>query len=196
VNILDTRITKAKIKDGQLEVALEGTEKDTARTTTLRSLDGYHPDLQAAFDACVPHVRDILGWPDHLYAGELTVTGVSWSHSENTGVDGAVMVCQAKLPEGTCNSPFCFNTPHLPFDQYAEDGEQPTMPGDAIEALNGLRKEVQAYLDGKRAQGDMFARTEEKYGIPAHVLEDEYARHEKAAAASKKRVKEFLGANA
>lgn len=172
MNILDTRITSAKIKDGQLQVALEGTEKDTERKTTLRSLDGYHPDLQLAFDACVPHVREILGWPDHLYAGELIVTGVSWSHSENTGVDGAVMVCQAKLPEGTCNSPFCFNTPHLPFDQYSEDGQQPTMPDDAIASLCALRKEVLAYLEGKRAQGNLFDRVEERYGIPADVARE------------------------
>jgi hypothetical protein len=150
------RIAKAKIKDAQLHVELEGTEDDNERKTALRSLGSYtyHPDLQAAFNALVPHVREILEWPDHLYAGELRVTGVSWSLSENTDVEGAVMVCQATL--ATCNSPFCFNTPHLPFGQYAEDGEQPEMPPDAIDALNALKCEVQAYLDGKRAQGDLF----------------------------------------
>ncbi len=150
------RIAKAKIKDDQLHVELEGTDEDNERKTALRSLGShtYHPDLQAAFDALVPHVREVLEWPDPLYgSGDLRVTGVSWSMSDS-GVEGAVMVCQAAL--STCNSPFCFNTPHLPFGQYAEDGEQPTMPDDAIDALNALKAEVQAYLDGKRAQGDLF----------------------------------------
>jgi hypothetical protein len=151
------RIAKAKIKDCQLHVELEGTDDDNERKTSLRSLGSlaYHPDLQAAFDALVPHVREVLEWPDHLYgSGDLRVTGVSWSLSEDTGVEGAVMVCQAKLTG--CTSPFCFNTPHLPFEQYCEDGNAPTMPEDAVDALNKLRAEVQAYLDGKRAQGDLF----------------------------------------
>ncbi len=153
-NIESVRISKAKLKDGQLHVELEGTEKDTERKTSLRSLDGFHPDLQAAFDALTTHVRDILEWPAHLYSGGMVVTGVSWSFSENTGVEGAVMVCQAALD--TCTSPFCFNTPHLPFAQYAEDGNAPIMPDDAQTALDALKREVQLYLDGKRQQGDLF----------------------------------------
>jgi hypothetical protein len=151
-----TRITKAKIREGQLHVELEGMENDTERKIQLKSLDGVHPDLSAAFDALAIHVREILEWPSNLYDGSLTVTGVSWSHSENTGVEGAVLVCQAQL-DG-CTSPFCFNTPHLPFSQYCEDGNAPLMPDGAQDALNVLRTEVQRYIDGKRAQLELFAR--------------------------------------
>lgn len=151
---MSMRIAKAKLKDGQLHVELESTDEDTERKTSLRSLGGYHPDLGDAFQALCPHVREVLEWPDSVYGGCLTVTGVSWSLSADTGVEGAVMVCQAALD--TCTSPFCFNTPHLPFGQYAEDGNAPVMPPDAVDALNALRAEVQAYLDGKRAQGDLF----------------------------------------
>lgn len=156
-----TRIAKAKLKDGQLHVELEDTDKDCERKTQLKSLDGVHPDLQAAFDALCPSVREILEWPSNLYAATLTVTGVSWSHSETTGVEGAVLVCQAAL-DG-CTSPFCFNTPHLPFSQYCEDGNAPVMPDGAQDALNVLREEVQRYIDGKRAQGDLFARDERAF---------------------------------
>jgi hypothetical protein len=151
-----TRITKAKIREGQLHVELEGTDSDTERKITLRSMEGFHADLSAAFDALAIHVREILEWPSNLYDGVLTVTGVSWSHSENTGVEGAVLVCQAQL-DG-CTSPFCFNTPHLPFSQYCEDGNAPLMPDGAQDALNVLRTEVQRYIDGKRAQLELFAR--------------------------------------
>jgi hypothetical protein len=149
-----TRITKARIKDGQLHVELEGMENDTERKITLRSMEDFHTDLSDAFDALGPSVREILEWPSSLYP-ELKVTGVSWSHSENTGVEGAVLVCQSPL-EG-CTSPFCFNTPHLPFAQYCEDGNAPLMPDGAQDALDVLRREVQAYIDGKRAQLELFA---------------------------------------
>jgi hypothetical protein len=148
------RIAKAKLKDGQLHVELESTDDDTERKTSLRSLSGVHPDMDMAFQALRPHVREVLEWPDSIYGGCLTVTGVSWSFSENTEVEGATMVCQAALD--TCTSPFCFNTPHLPFSQYCEDGNAPIMPPDAVDALNALKVEVQAYLDGKRQQGDLF----------------------------------------
>ena len=150
----DIRIAKAKIKDAQLHVELEGMENDVERKIALKSLDGFHPDLQAAFDALCPSVREILEWPSNLYLDSLRVTGVSWSYSEGTGVEGAVLVCQAAL-EG-CTSPFCFNTPHLPFHQYTEDGNAPLMPDGAQDALDALRREVKAYIDGKRAQLNLF----------------------------------------
>ncbi len=165
------RIAKAKIKDGQLHVELEGMENDVERKMSLKSLDGFHPDLQAAFDALCPSVREILEWPSNLYPDSLRVTGVSWSFSEGTGVEGAVLVCQAAL-EG-CTSPFCFNTPHLPFEQYTEDGNAPLMPDGAQDALGELRREVQRYIDGKRAQLNLFDRIEtigRENGIPESVI--------------------------
>jgi hypothetical protein len=154
-NIATLRIAKAKRKDGQLQVELEQTNSDTERKISLKSLGGCHPDLDAAFDDVAPYVREILEWPGNLYSNHMTVTGVSWSVSENTGVEGAVISAQASLKG--CNSPFCFNTPFLPFDLYNEENEnQPVMPDGAQDALAALRAEVQAYIDGKRAQGDLF----------------------------------------
>lgn len=171
-NISVLRICKAKRKDGQLHVELEQTDSDTERKVSLRSLGGCHSDLDAAFDELAGHIREILEWPGNLYSNHMTVTGVSWSVSEKTDVEGAVISAQASL-EG-CNSPFCFNTPFLPFDLYNEDNEnQSVMPDGAQDALRALRDEVQAYIDGKRAQGDLFERTEERYGIPAEVARDE-----------------------
>lgn len=149
----DSRIKKVKFDGDALEVHLEGTDDDTERKTTVRSLGSIHPDLRIALQALEPHVRDILVLPDYWCSSSLRVTGVSFSHSEKTEVEGAVITCQADLT--TCQSPFCFNTPHLPFEQYADEGDQPTMPVDAIEALETLKVEVRAYLDGKRAQGEL-----------------------------------------
>jgi hypothetical protein len=149
------RIVKAKRKDGRLHIEMEADDGHAEKKISLRSLDGYHPDLDAAFDALAPEVREILEWPSSLYGNSMRVTGVSWSMSEKTGVEGAVISAQAQLDE--CNSPFCFNTPFLPFDLYNEENEeQPVMPDGAQDALTALRTEVQAYIDGKRAQGDLF----------------------------------------
>ncbi len=170
-NIRVLRIAKAKRKDGQLQVELEDTDSDTERRTSLKSLGGCHVDLDAAFDALARYVREILEWPSNLYSNHMTVTGVSWSVSEKTDVEGAVISAQASLED--CNSPFCFNTPFLPFELYNEENEsQPVMPDGAQDALRELRAEVLAYIEGKRAQGDLFNRVEERYGIPADVVRE------------------------
>lgn len=173
-NLTSSRIVKAKRKDGQLHAEIEQGDGTTERRTSLKSLDGYHPDLDGAFDALASEVREILEWPSSLYGNSMRVTGVSWSMSEKTQVEGAVISAQAQL-DGS-NSPFCFNTPFLPFDLYNEENEeQPVMPDGAQDALTALRDEVQKYIDGKRAQGDLFQRTEDRYGIPEDVTR-EYAR--------------------
>lgn len=174
-NIVTARIAKAKLKDGQLHVELEQHDSDTERKTQLKSLGGCHPDLDEAFSALAPHVREILEWPSSLYGNSMRITGVSWSESEKTGVEGAVISAQADL-DGS-NSPFCFNTPFLPFDLYNEENEeQPVMPDGAQDALAGLRREVQAYLDGKRAQGELFDPGKVSGPHPAeHNMAEEFA---------------------
>ena len=150
-----TRIAKAGFKDGQLQVVQRCRSNDTERTITIScSKSRCHPDLEAAFDALGPSVREILEWPNSLYGNRLRITGVSWSYSETTDVEGACITFQADLEDS--NSPFCGTTPHLPYDQYSEGGEQPVMPDGAQDALNALKEEVDRFLAGKRAQGDLF----------------------------------------
>lgn len=169
----DVRISKAKLKDGQLHVELEAHDKDTERHTVVKcAQDKLHAGLLEAFAALSPSVREILEWPSNLYGAEfgvdpelrhhdrIRVTGVSWSYSESVDVEGACIVFQVDLEN--CTSPFCGTTPHLPFDQYSEDGNQPIMPVGAQDALNSLKAEVQAFLDGKRAQGDLFSDRDER----------------------------------
>lgn len=163
---MTTRIAKAKLKDGQLIVETEGHDKDTERHSVVKcAQDKLHAGLMEAFAALSPSVREILEWPSRLYweafgtemqeRDRIRVTGVSWSYSETTDVEGACIVFQVDLEN--CTSPFCGTTPHLPFGQYSEDGNQPVMPDGAQDALNRLKGEVAAFLDGKRAQGDLFA---------------------------------------
>lgn len=193
-NIASSRICKAKRKDGYLIVELDGTDNDTERQTVVKCrLDKVHTDIATCFQTLSDSVREILEWPSNLYANaigyqnatsttdttaeyrndRINVTGVSWSYSESTDVEGACIIFQVDLEE--CTSPFCGTTPHLPYDQYSEDGNQPVMPHGAQDALNALKDEVRRFLDGKRAQGDLFDNIEERYGIPAEVARREYA---------------------
>lgn len=67
---------------------------------------------------------------------------------------GAVMTGQVALD--TSDAPFNFNTPHLAFEQYSPTGNSPLMPDAAQAALKAIQGEAEAFVTGKRAQGDLF----------------------------------------
>lgn len=149
------RIAKIKTKDGQitiLEIANEGTTHETE--TTHKIYKDPHPDFVTAFSDLIPHVYTILEWPAHYAQDRVRVTGVSFSKSENTGVEGCVLTGTVVLEE--CDAPFCFNTPHMPFEQYNEDGMAKLFPEDAKDAVDLLREEAEKLLKGKTSQGDLF----------------------------------------
>ena len=66
---------------------------------------------------------------------------------------GAVISCTKKLQN---KAVMCFNTPFLP--ESAEHG--PTLPPKVMQCLNTLMDEALAYVDGKRAQGELFTESE------------------------------------
>jgi hypothetical protein len=151
-------ISKVKYRDGQVIIVMAEKEGDNnERETTVKSYDAPHQDFLDALDALQSHVREILQLPKGWRDGQLRVSGVSFSMSEDTGVMGAVMTGQVALD--TSDAPFNFNTPHLPFEQYSPTGNSPLMPDEAQQALKKLQSEAQSFVDGKRSQGDLF-RTE------------------------------------
>jgi hypothetical protein len=151
----ETRIKSIKLADGKVEICgIDKFGEADEKEWTSRSFDNPHPDLVAALDKLVPEIRKLLGlhvkWADNA----LSVMKVSWSFSETTDVEGATMTCRADLE--CADSPLIFNTPHLPYDQYSQSGNSPTMPGDLQKLLDAVKKETDGYLNGKRAQADMF----------------------------------------
>lgn len=148
-------ISKIKLREGQVVIVISEKESDqNERETTIKSYDSPHEDFHSALEALQVHARDILQLPRDWREGQLRVTGVSFSMSEDTGVMGAVMTGQVALD--TSEAPFNFNTPHLPFDQYSETGNSPIMPDAAQKALEKMQGEAEAFVNGKRAQGDLF----------------------------------------
>ena len=152
-------ISKIKVRDGQVTIVISETENEqNERETTIKSYDAPHEDFNTALEALQVHARDILQLPRDWREGQLRISGVSFSMSEDTGVMGAVMTGQVALD--TSDAPFNFNTPHLPFEQYSETGNAPLMPEEAQIALEKMQQEAEAFVEGKRAQGDLFRETE------------------------------------
>jgi len=150
-----SRIAKIKTKDGLITIIeVSGKEGSNSKTTEHKLYDDPHPDFTKAMQDLVTHVRTILEWPTSYGLGSIHIGGVSFSFSEDTEVEGAVISGSVGLD--TSDSPFSFNTPHLPFEQYAEGNTAKLMPEDAQDALELLRKEAREYLKGKRAQGSLF----------------------------------------
>lgn len=123
--------------------------------TTEKCHDKPTRDFIRALHNLEKAVRTILQLPDNYGYLRMSIGSVTWSYSEDTDVRGAVI--SATLGLDTSNSPFCFNTPHLPFSEYSEGSNQPIMPLECRELLDDLQRETILYKDGKRAQGDLFA---------------------------------------
>lgn len=150
------RIKKVKFDGSLVEITTERTwGVGNEKLSTLKSYDQPTEAFEAAFRAFPPAVRRLLDLPERWAEGALKVLSVSFSWSESTSVQGATITCRADLKCAT--SPLIFNTPHLPYAQYSEGGEQPLMPDELIELLDDLEGQAGRYLAGERAQGDLFS---------------------------------------
>lgn len=155
--MIERRITKVRFKDGRVEIHQIEQDRDASvertKEITFHCAEEPADEFVAAFKRLAPHVRTVLELPTDWAEGRLDVTQCSFSESD-AGVEGATMGGRVRLD--TAPSPFAFNTPHLPFEQYAEGGNQKLMPDKAQADLLMLKHEAKEYLDGKRAQGDLF----------------------------------------
>ena len=121
------------------------------KATTLTSREEPHPDFTKALAAFVDPVLAICQLPDD-YGHTLTVRGVSLSRDDD-GNEGCVVTCLKELL--FVPAPLVLNTPHLS-EREGADGSRP-MPAALADALDALKREAQAYVNGKRAQADLFA---------------------------------------
>lgn len=152
----DRRIRKAKLDGSRVEItAIETWGVSNEREWTLRCSEDPDPAFPASLKALPDEIRKLLDLPETWAAGALKVISVSFSWSETTEVAGASICCRADLECAT--SPLIFNTPHLPYAQYSEGGTQPIMPDDLRELLDEVERQAERYLDGERAQADLFA---------------------------------------
>lgn len=145
--------TKIHFKSGDPELALDWEE------TTV---EGHHekyqykgdapplPSLPAALEALKPHFLEIMEL-DEEYGEGMNVLGVTlnWKKDKETGeksIKSATISVKKKLQELT-NDVVPISSPHT------ESGLSDACKA-AIDALCG---EAERYLDGERAQGELFA---------------------------------------
>jgi hypothetical protein len=114
------------------------------------------PEFVTALAALRTHVAEICELTDN-YCQDLEVRGASFSYGGEGKVMGATITALKTV--STARSPLCLNTPHLPSEPYSdrEDDETPCLSDDAAEALDHLCLAALAYVDGKRAQVELFA---------------------------------------
>lgn len=129
-------ITKVKVKSTGVEIRYN----KMAETWVMKSEDFPHPDLADALKGLRRHVAAILLLPQE-YADTLSVIGVTISRND----EGEKLTISAtkELQGGEIAT---FNTPHshaLPSFECWQDVEK-------------VLDEAQKYLDGKRAQQNVF----------------------------------------
>lgn len=144
---------KHKPKDSYIFIKYEYDNNAYVDTVTIESHDEPHADLPRALQAFADHVATLVEFPMEYREG-IEVIGVTWTWSND--IRGCVITARKDL-EGS-NAPLIINTPNFTEEPYNEDDEtgMNLLASQQIEALDRLEKEVFAFVDGKRAQGDLF----------------------------------------
>lgn len=108
-----------------------------------------HADFKAAMKALSTHVPGLIEAPQ-TWAEAITVIGVTLNKDDG----GAVLSALRSLDKN--NSPMVINTPYVS-EGAADRGEglMGVIPFDLTRDLNTLLVEAEAYIGGKRAQGEL-----------------------------------------
>jgi hypothetical protein len=157
------RICKIKIGKDDLEremvtIKLEEPDQTGGFTNHLiECKDAPHPDLRTALQAMGDYLKEHAEFPS---TWDVSIIGVTITHTND--VQGVVITGRRDLKN--CNAPLIINTPHYTREPYNEDDEsdKAIFSGACGNAIDALEKEAIAFVDGKRAQGDLFAEEEAK----------------------------------
>ncbi len=114
------------------------------------SAQAPRPEFTKALQAFLGYVIDVLQLPESYEVG-MRVIGVSISESENTGKG---LVVTALKDIDAAQAPAVFNTPFIPETTPNEDGH--ALPASTLRLLAQLEVEAQSFIDGKRAQQELF----------------------------------------
>jgi hypothetical protein len=147
------RITKAKYDGSKVRIEYEVERPDGQFDEfTLSSLDGPTAPFIDAFNALAADVVTICELHEDSL-DKLKVRGVSFTYTND--IMGACITALKKLK--TSNAPLVINTPHLPEESYGEgDATSPTLDTSTIDRLHELALAAERYVNGERAQGELF----------------------------------------
>ena len=136
------------LKTGKIQLVYDqnGDEKD------IKFIDIPLSSFPAAMAALIPPALELLEVPAD-YDDNMTATGISFSDTD--GIMGAIVTLQKEL--AGAHSPLVLNTPHLAEEPYGDSGDDSCLlPGELVDALQACISEAERYIQGERAQMDMF----------------------------------------
>ena len=144
------QFTKIKVKGStttlKWQVPRKGKEGEFNECGT-KCRETPHPEFIAALQALVPDVPPMCELPDSWYKGKMKILGITLSHKD--GVISATISAVITLLNKRVIS---LNTPHL--STMGKDGE--TLPAGCEDRIKALVDETEKYLEGVRAQLEMF----------------------------------------
>lgn len=147
-----------KVKYAKFKVTLEWEKKNKKGDWDQYSMtcsDEPKPEFKAALGAMDRDVIEMCELPE-TYLTRIVVTGVSFSYGGEKEVRGATVTAQMHLNKS--NVALNLNTPHKVEEFYADDGDPKQLLTDGcIGRLGELEVEAEAYVNGDRAQGELFA---------------------------------------
>lgn len=154
------KITKVRYAGDKVTVCYEADDDSQRTAVEVAGKDEPHTSFREAMAALIPTVAAVLDLPLPYFQAEGTearqVT-VKYYDADQRG-----FVISAVRPVEGSNSPFVIHTPHMKEARQDEDGElsETGLAEQDVEAIDLVLSEAQRYLDGHRAQGDLFPHTD------------------------------------
>ena len=136
----------------QYEVQRDTLFDEFSFTTLDKALPTFHEALQALKE----DVREMCELPEE-YQERIFVKGVSFSYGGENEVMGATIIAQMHLKES--NVPLNLCTPYKASEPYSDGGVDPKtlLSDDCVKRLWDLTEEAKNFVQGVRAQGNLFA---------------------------------------
>lgn len=151
------RFQKIKYSKGKVKIEYELLNKGKKDWDqfSLACLDEPKPEFQIALRALSKDVIEMCELPEN-YLKRIMVTGVSFSYGGEAEILGATIISQMTLNRSNVN--LNLNTPHKPSEPYSEEGDATQcLSQDCVDRLASLELEAEEYINGNRAQGELFA---------------------------------------
>lgn len=151
------RIGKIKIsKENRVEINYQQKSQTGGwNDFSMSCIEKGEPGLYVALSDLAQDVLEMCEQPES-YLDRITVKSVSFSYGGEKEVMGATISASMKLEYSNC--PLNLNTPHKASESYNE-GEadvKQLLSGDCVERLWKLQELAERYVDGIRAQGNLF----------------------------------------
>jgi hypothetical protein len=156
-------IKKVKFDGAKVRIGYER-ERDDGQIDefTMSSADQPAQSFIDALAALSEDVIDICELPADQQ-DKLKVRGVTVTHTND--VMGVCITALKSLK--TADAPLVLNTPHLTEAPYSEGSTSPLLSTETCDRISELLLAAERYLDGERAQGDLFTGVEPKLDIDA-----------------------------